>query len=103
MYKSFRHNALRADMLVRPYGWFANIHGASGYGCTLTILFQQPPLTHTAKCKAFPWGGCRGSAQGIVLVHSPPVEGWQAKPDGVVYNRFHYLVLFSTTDCLTLV
>ena len=42
MYKSCRHNALRADMLVRPYGWFANIHGASGYGCTLTILFQQP-------------------------------------------------------------
>ena len=45
MYKSCRHNALRADMLVRPYGWFANIHGASGYGCTLTILFQQPHIT----------------------------------------------------------
>ena len=45
MYKSCRHNALRADMLVRPYGWFANIHGASGYGCTLTILFQQPHAT----------------------------------------------------------
>ena len=45
MYKSCRHNALRADMLVRPYGWFANIHGASGYGCAVTILFQQHNVT----------------------------------------------------------
>ena len=50
MYKSCRHNALRADMLVRPYGWFANIHGASGYGCTLTILFQQPHMGLLKKC-----------------------------------------------------
>ena len=28
-------------MLVRPYGWFANIHSASGYDCAVTILFQQ--------------------------------------------------------------
>ena len=48
MYKSCRHNALRADMLVRPYGWFANIHSASGYDCAVTILFQQPHTTQPA-------------------------------------------------------
>ena len=29
------------------------------------------------------------SAQGAVSVHSPPVEGWQAKLDGVVAAYLH--------------
>ncbi len=58
MYKSCRHNALRADMLVRPYGWFANINGASGYGCTPTILFQQPhDATTPSGCACHPSEG----------------------------------------------
>ncbi len=32
----------RADMLVRPYGWFTNIHGASG--CDHPVRLRLPPL-----------------------------------------------------------
>ena len=43
--------------------------------------------------------GTLGRACGVVekvsaLVHSPPVEGWQAKPDGVVVVVLHKVTPF---------
>ena len=68
----------RADMLVRPYGWFANIHGASGYGCTLTILFQQPLLATTPSgCACHP---SRGGELTCADTQRPPRQAAPATP-----------------------
>ena len=57
-------------------------------------------------------GMCVVSAHGIVekvpfcttavLLHSPPLEGWQAQPDGVVaeglqhHNRLRHIIMITT-------
>ena len=44
-------------MLVRPYEWFANIHGASDCNFAETVLFQQPPfITTPSGCACHPKG-----------------------------------------------
>ena len=49
----------------------------------MMVLFQQPHITNYANNSS-------GAVEKVsALVHSPPVEGWQAQPDGVVVVVLH--------------
>ena len=63
-----------------------------------TLSFVRHPIyenqNQVAQAVLFVQNGTLGRACGIVekvsaLVHSPPLEGWQAKPDGVVVVVLH--------------
>ena len=63
-------NALRADMPVRPYGWFTNIHGASG--CDRPVRLCLPPLQRRGMYHTVPRTDTTGLLKkcGIVRIQS---------------------------------
>ena len=62
------------DLYIHPSNlWQPKPNGASDWIRTMPHFFNSPCV----------------SALGAVSVHSPPSEGWQAQPDGVVAKGLH--------------